>query len=737
MQLNVLEAIDMLENKPLKATEVERVLISNKIKEKYTNLAQPLRFAKTLSDILSEVSCPVETYDLIGGRVVHRELTDEEEIIFQNYLKSPFYLRDCAILDSGHRSCCWGYLVENGLCGLKEIVQTKIDNELDENKKIFYSAMIIVYDAIRDFGLRYSKSALENGNYKLADLLEKAVTQKPSNFCEALQLLWLVTMINCSFVSENPTVTLGRMDKYLFPLYKKDIDNGVDKQIIKDYITDYYCKHNLNMGRGEHQIGTEEDSTTFNRVFNFDSPQYLLVAGTDEQGQPFVNELTELFIECIQPKFKNPVVVVRYFKNLDKLYPKLWELLVSKSLSSSSMMYYNDDNILATYNKMGIEVADAINYEHFGCNWPSLGPNSTWISGGPTSKHYGAYESEEEKSVYNKPFMRTYSPYSWPHTFMMIFENIVKSGKQVSIEDFYDGLFEKFYLFARNKIEYNVKEIEIRKRKPSSVMIFFDAFNKISIDNGQCIAACAKYFFQMHPLHNLGTLSDCFTVIDKLVFIDKKITLNELYEATNNNFEGYDKILALINSVEKYGSDSDLSNAHARRIAKRFSDITMEVTNEYLKDTGVCLLPALQSDTWHIKYGQKFTATPNGRKAYTAYSQNARPTNGCCINGITGMLNSMLSVPSDGFLSGALNLDVNPNEYKGENGKKIFGAILASYFNRGGLHAQISSVSVEDLIKAQQNPQDYKDLRVRVTGYSGIFVDICKNLQDDIIERMK
>ena len=155
----------------------------------------------------------------------------------------------------------------------------------------------------------------------------------------------------------------------------------------------------------------------------------------------------------------------------------------------------------------------------------------------------------------------------------------------------------------------------------------------------------------------------------------------------------------------------------------------------YFEKYGLFLEPCMQSDTWHFRMGAEAGATVNGRLAGEAYSQNSRPANGSATNGLTGMLNAMLNLPSDGVLSGALNLDVTKKDFVGENGLRVFSALLATYFNRGGLHAQVSSLSREDLIDAQIHPDDHRDLRVRVTGYSGVFVDICKDLQDDIIQR--
>ena len=107
------------------------------------------------------------------------------------------------------------------------------------------------------------------------------------------------------------------------------------------------------------------------------------------------------------------------------------------------------------------------------------------------------------------------------------------------------------------------------------------------------------------------------------------------------------------------------------------------------------------------------------------------------MHGLTAMLNAMLHLPNDGLTSGALNLDVDSRDFRGESGRVLFAALLASYFNRGGLHAQVTALSKEDLLDAREHPDRHRDLRVRVTGYSGIYVDICKRLQDDIIARFE
>ena len=203
------------------------------------------------------------------------------------------------------------------------------------------------------------------------------------------------------------------------------------------------------------------------------------------------------------------------------------------------------------------------------------------------------------------------------------------------------------------------------------------------------------------------------------------------------DFVGYEEILALCRGADKYGMDTPLSNAHAKRLSHTASRLVIEKSKPYLEREGLFLTPCMQSDTWHLKNGEQYGATPDGRRAHVPFSQNTRPSNGVCVNGLTAMFNSMLNLPTDGLVSGALNLDVDPQQFSGERGRELFATVLGVYFNEGGLHAQVTAADVNTLIDAQLHPELHRDLRVRVTGYSGIFVDICKRLQDDIIERLK
>ena len=543
--------------------------------------------------------------------------------------------------------------------------------------------------------------------------------------------------MNCAYVTLNPTLTLGRLDQLLYPLYAADLAAGrLTREEAGALITDYYCKHNLIMGRGEHQVGDATNSTTFDRICNFDAPQYLLLAGTDQSGADAVNDLTLLFAERIEPAFKNPVVVVRYTLGMDQKHPDLWQTLIAHSLAGASLMYYNDDNMHRPYRRIGLPEEDINDYVHFGCNWPGFGRNGSWMSIGPASSHYRCFRSPEEEKALRVPYMRYSGKGGWPMVLTDVLRELADQPN-LTIDRIYDGFFAKWSDYVERKLKQLERELEVRRRRPAAVMTFYDCFSEHSIRTASCHSAGAKYHYEFQSFYMFGSTVDCMIVVDQLVFLQKRLTLHQLLDATDANFEGYPDVLALCRSVEKYGSDTPHSNSHAKRMAEGAMGIVIEKSRPYLKQFGLFLEPCLQSDTWHLKAGLRVGATVDGSLANTPYSQNSRPANGSCINGITGMLNAMLHIPRDGVLSGALNLDVDPGQFSGETGRQLFGTVLATYFNNGGLHAQVTAAKVEDLMDAQKNPDRHRDLRVRVTGYSGVFVDICKDLQDDIIERLK
>lgn len=741
MRKNIDEAVFELTSRPLFAVSTERVMILDRIKSLYKDLPQPLRFSKFMSVLLSEVSTPLEEYDLIAGRCVFDTLDEDGEKLFAEFMNSPDHPNRLVMLGSGHCTYSWDMVIDEGLVGMKKMAEDSLlglsENETD--KRDFLRSTIEIYGAISDYMLRYADAAQERGLTSLAKNLRDGATKRPDSFVCALQLLWIIALIDCAYITPNPTLTLGRLDKILYPLYKKDIESGaLTRDEAKRVIIDYYCKHNLIMGRGEHQVGDESNSTTFSRILNFDAPQYLLLCGTQGDGEPVCNELSQLFAECIVPSFKNPVVVVRYFENMDKHAPLLWKTLSEKALESSALMFYNDVGVTKTLENIGMKSSEAREYAHFGCNWCSTGDNGAWIAGGPSADSFFYDATPAERRALQYAYRRTNAGYGWAEDFMISLKELSKmEAKAQSIEALYGIFFGRMSEFLDKKIAEMSEQVRMRKKRPSAVITFGDCFYRESLKSAECFAAGAKYHFEIHGFQMFGTVADCFWTVEKLVFDEKKLTVDELIAATEADFAGYEDVLALCRSVDKYGSDSEETNRHAERLARTSAELAIEKSRPYFEREGLFLMPSIQSDTWHLKYGEQYGATVDGRRAGKAFSQNTDPAHGAAVNGLTAILNSVRSIPKGCAVSGALNVSVDKKQFRGERGIELFAAILGTYFDLGGLHAQVSSVDADKLREAQLDPDAHKDIRVRITGYSGVFVDVCKRLQDDIIERFE
>ena len=249
MKRNIEEAAKALVEKPLLATSAERFLILDELKSSYKELPQPLRFSKILSELLARVSVPLEEYDLLAGRCVDRLLTEEEEAQFQAFLAHPDHPARRLFWSSGHCTYSWEMLVEEGL---RARVHARAETASPRQRE-FLTAIAETYDAITAYMLRYAEAAQRQGLTETAENLRTAAAKAPDTFASALQLLWTVTLIDCAYIAENPTLTVGRLDLFLYPLSRADIDKGIlAPSMGKEYVTDYYCKHNGILERGTH-----------------------------------------------------------------------------------------------------------------------------------------------------------------------------------------------------------------------------------------------------------------------------------------------------------------------------------------------------------------------------------------------------------------------------------------------------------------------------------------------------
>ena len=371
------EAIKSLTEKPIKSTTFERVILFHEADLMFNDLPRALTYSRSLYYFLDNCSLPIEETDLILGRVPEKVLDEEEEKVFQSLVFNSG--RPAWVTDQGHCSLWWEGFIEHGFTGLKkralEFKEKHVKMGSSPERITFLDAATEVYDAFINLANRYAAVAEENGNFEAAAVCREIALHEPRSFREALQALWLVQMVYCAYMASNPTLTYGRMDLLLEKIYDKDIKEGIiTRDDAKLLILDYYCKNNLIMGRGEHQMSAANPElvTGWERNLCYDAPQYMLLGGRRPDGSYLDGDISLLFVETVVPAFKNPVVEIRYAPDMQNKCPDFWKMTVSKMRDSSSMMVYGEDCVINGFIKMGADPEDAFNFEHFGCNHATL-----------------------------------------------------------------------------------------------------------------------------------------------------------------------------------------------------------------------------------------------------------------------------------------------------------------------------------------------------------------------------
>lgn len=747
-KLMIDEAVKALSEKSVKMTTLERIRLFTYADEHVVpGMPQPLQYGLGLKYVLENISLPIQPYDLILGRISEEVPDQEGEAFFQEVCKR--YARDCLpwdkgtapfwVYDQGHTSFYWRDLIAMGLPGLKnranaELARRRADGD-NQERLDFLQGAVYVYEAIQTYLLRYADAAYDAGLGEAAQTCVHAAMRAPQSFREALQLLFAVIFIYCSMLAGNPTLTFGRLDLFLQDLYDADIASGrMTREEAGLLILDFYSKNNLNMGRGEHQLSIDDSeiSTGWQRCLNFDAPQYLYIGGTAWDGTSACTDLTQLFAEQIVPRYKNPVILVRYAKGMMKERPKLWRTLIDKMRQSSSMIVYNEADVINAYLRAGADPEDAFDFEHYGCNWPTI-PGCDASFPGPARLWMKHMTPEDWVSLQGRNRLGG-----------IVVRSVLNAVREASHADAQtlDSILAYITRDVRaallSALEGAKLEREFVLREAPGTLLFMDCFFKDTIRTASsALAGGAKYFTMLFSYGGFATAADSLIAVDKLVFQDHKLTLAELQQALDDNFEHYPEIRAMCKGVPKLGSDDPHANAVAARLLTLLTDesTALQAHIEYDQWPRILLRQSIETDTGHIYMGNVFGATPDGRKQGEPVSQNSQPSVGASINGLTARMMSMASLPFDRIMSGAQNISIQPKSFAGEDGLDTLAGIVGAYFELGGLQTQISAVDVSDLLDAQVNPDAHRDLMVRITGYSAVFVDMTKAAQDDIIHR--
>ncbi|MBU3204125.1 trans-4-hydroxy-L-proline dehydratase [Clostridium algidicarnis] len=626
----------------------------------------------------------------------------------------------------GH-TVCDDKIYKKGFLDFKKDIEESIKN-LDFNednealdKKNQLEAMGIACDAIMILGKRYSEYAKELAE-KETDLVAKeelleiskvcshVPANAPRNFREALQMYWFVHLCVISELNPWDAYNPGRLDQHLNPFYEREIEEGtLTHDEAEELLQCFWVKFNNQPAPPKVGI-TLKESATYTDFANIN------VGGVKIDGSDGINDVSYILLDVIdEMKLLQPSSNVQISKKSPQKFVKRACEISRKGWGQPSM--FNTDAVIQELINAGKSLEDA-----------RCGGNSGCVETGAFGKE--AY------------ILTGY--FNLPKILEITLNNgiDVMTGEKLGIEtgnvnEFktYDELFEAYKKQLKHFIDIKVRGNRVIERIYATMMPvpFLSIVTSDCISNGKDYnAGGARYNVSYIQGVGIGTITDALTAIKYQVFDKKNITMDELAETLKDNFEGHEDVLKLLKDrTPKYGNDDDYADDVMKEIFEAFFK---EVDGRKNGKGGVFKINMLPT-TCHVYFGSVIGATPNGRKAYVPLSEGISPEKGADLKGPTAVIKSAAKM--DHLKTGGtlLNQKFTPSVVEGEKGLNNMADLVRSYFKLDGHHIQFNVVNKEVLIEAQKSPDEYKDLIVRVAGYSDYFNNLDKVLQNEIIDR--
>ena len=589
------------------------------------------------------------------------------------------------------------------------------------DKKSQLNAMEICCDAIMILGERYAAYARElaekeTDETRKAELLQIAANcdvvpaHAPQTFWQAIQMYWFVHLGVTTELNPWDAYSPGRFDQHLNPFYLKDTEEGIlDDEKALELLECLWVKFNNQPAPPKVGV-TLKESGTYTDIANFNT------GGITPEGENGVNDVSYLILDCMdEMKLLQPSSNVQISKKTPQKFLKRACEISRKGWGQPA--FYNTEAIIQELLNAGKTIEDARRGGTSGCVETGAFGNEAYILTG-----YFNLPKILELTLYNGYDIVSKKQIGLPLGYAKDFK---------SYEELFDAYKKQIEYLVDIKIEgSNVIEKIYAEYMPAP---FLSVITNDCISKGKDYnAGGARYNTNYLQGVGIGTITDSLAAIKYNVFDEKKFTMEELVDAMEHNFEGYDMIANLVrNKTPKYGNDDDYAD-----------DIMKDVFNFYQKTvTGrpnmkggtyrINMLPT----TCHVYFGEVMNASPNGRLAQKPVSEGISPEKGADTHGPTAVIKSCSKM--DHLRTGGtlLNQKFTPSVVKGEEGLDNMANLVRSYFNMDGHHIQFNVIDRETLIQAQKHPDEYKDLIVRVAGYSDHFRNLSKALQDEIIER--
>ena len=667
----------------------------------------------------------------------------------------------------GHVTVDYGKVLKIGYNGIIEEAKAALlkvnAGDADACSKIaFLEAVIESCQAVITYANRYAKLAREEAEacadakrkqelLVIASNCEKVPANGATSFYEACQSFWFVQML-IQIESSGHSISPGRFDQYMYPYFKKDFESGkITMEFAQELMDCVWIKLN--------DMSKVRDAASAAGFAGYSMFQNLIAGGQTKDGLDATNELSFMCIQATMHVFlPQPSFSVRVWNGSPHEF-----LVKAAELTRTGIglpAYYNDEVIIPALIQRGLSMEDARDYNIIGCVEPQK-------SGKTDGWHDAAF-------------------FNMCRPLELVFANGMDNGKQIGPKTgdvIKMASFDEFYGAYKTQMEYmielminadNAIDLAHAQRCP---LPFLSSMIEDCIGRGKSVQeGGAIYNFTGPQGFGIANMADGLYAVKKLVYDDKKVTMEYMKNALDNNFgkgtndaeaitnavakqlaqsgvtvdekvieqiyktargncaggEDYSKLLSMIDELPKFGNDNDEVDLFARDVAYTYT----RPVEKYKNPRGGTYQAGLYPVSANVPLGAQTGATPDGRFAYTPVADGVSPSAGKDVKGPTASANSVSKLDHFIASNGTLyNMKFHPSALKGREGLENFVSLIRGYFDRKGSHVQFNVVSRETLLDAQAHPENYKGLVVRVAGYSALFTTLSRSLQDDIISR--
>lgn len=621
----------------------------------------------------------------------------------------------------GNISINYTKLLSKGLRGIIDEIDRKMDGFVPgdiegTNKLTFWKAAKISCEAVITFADRYAKLAAQKAaetsdEKRREELLEIAATLKrvpehPAHtFREALQSIWLVYTV-LHIESDPHAILLGRFDQYMYPFYIKDVEEGrLTEDEALELVATLWIKCTA--------IIKLMDSVTTRTFAGFPLFQNVTLGGQGTRGEDVCNDLTRIVLDAATAaRVTQPSIGFRYHNKVDSdTLLKVCET-IREGLGYPAIM--NDNCIVPKHLVRGATLEEARNY--------CTNCVETDVEGMTDSRAHSGYVN------FPKCLLLALCDGFDPSTGRQVGP---RTGTPECFDDLMKAYEKQLAHFVRLIVEaYDLIDGAHAIYAPEP---FISSLLDDCIERGLSRqAGGTRYNFSGIFGVGLASAADSMAALRKLCYDSENVALDDMIDALKNDFQGAEEIRILCSKAPKFGNDDDYVDLIARDLAHIFCK---EVVS-HPSMRGAFYIPELHSVSTHVYFGELTGATPDGRSAGVAFSDGASPVGGSDRNGPTASVRSMTKVDHQEVLQGVLfNQKFSPSLMNSPAAISLLSDYIRTWCDLGGHHIQFNIISTDSLRAAQKDPAAYRDLIVRVAGYSAYFTELNENTQNEIIAR--